>query len=95
VATKSGKGIVRVKKSAVPLSGTNDFEIVYQGSQHDLSNIPPRRVALIRERQPWLTPDGRWARVYGYADGAASTVESDDNFQSWDAQHVIPPPGGQ
>ena len=74
-----------------PLSGTNDFEMVYQGSQNDLSNIPPRRVALIRERQPWLTADGKWARVYGYADGAASTVESDDNFQSWDAQHIIPP----
>jgi len=75
-----------------PLTGTNDFEIVYQGSQNDLSNIPPRRVALIRERQPWLTADGKWARVYAYADGAASTVESDDNFQSWDAQHIIPPP---
>src|SRR5437879_4175940 len=74
-----------------PLTGTNDFEIVYQGSQNDLSNIPPRRVALIRERQPWLTPEGKWARVYGYADGAASIVESDDNFQSWDAQHIIPP----
>jgi len=74
-----------------PLSETNDFEIVYQGSQNDLSNIPPRRVALIRERRPWLTPEGKWARVYGYADGAASIVESDDNFQSWDAQHLIPP----
>ena len=73
-----------------PLTGTNDFEIVYQGSLNDLSNIPPRRVALIRERQPWRTPDGKWARVYGYADGAASIVESDDNFQSWEAQHVIP-----
>ncbi len=73
-----------------PLSGTNDFEILFQGSQNDLSNIPPRRVALIRERQPWLTPDGKWARVYGYADGAASTVESDDGFQSWDAQHIVP-----
>jgi hypothetical protein len=73
-----------------PLTGTNDFEIVFQGSQNDLTNIPPRRVALIRERQPWLTPDGKWARVYGYADGRVSIVESDDNFQSWEAQHIIP-----
>jgi hypothetical protein len=76
-----------------PLSGTNDFEIVYQGSQNDLTNIPPRRVALLRERQPWLTPEGKWARVYAYADGAANRVESDDNFQSWEAQHIIPPSG--
>jgi hypothetical protein len=74
-----------------PLTGTNDFEIMFQGSQNDLTNIPARRVALIRERQPWLTPDGKWARVYGYADGAAGIVESDDNFQSWEAQHIIPP----
>jgi len=32
----------------VPLTGTNDFEIVYQGSQNDLTNVPPRTVALIR-----------------------------------------------
>jgi len=69
----------------------DSFEIIYQGSRSDLTNIPPRRVALIREQQPWLAPDGNWARTYGYADGAASIVESDDNFQSWDAQHVIPP----
>jgi hypothetical protein len=75
-----------------PLTGTNDFEIVYQGSQKDLTNIPPGRVALIRERLPWLTADGKSARVYGYADGAANSVESDDNFQSWEAQRIIPPP---
>jgi hypothetical protein len=77
-----------------PLSGTNDFEIVYQGSQNDLTNIPLRRVALLRERQPWRTPEGKWSRVYAYADGAASTVESDDNFQSWEAQHLLPPQQG-
>jgi hypothetical protein len=75
-----------------PVSGTNDFEIVYQGGTNDLGNIPPRRVALLRERQSWLTPDGKWARTYAYADGGAEIVVSDDNFQSWDALHVVPPP---
>lgn len=78
-----------------PVSGTNDFEIVYQGGTNDLANIPLRRVALIRERQAWLTPDGKWARTYGYADGLAETVTSDDNFQSWDALHIVPPPTAQ
>jgi len=73
-----------------PVTGTNDFEIVFQGSQNDLSNIPLRRVLLIRERQPWQTPEGKWAKVYGYADGAAEIVESDDNFQSWEAQQIVP-----
>jgi preprotein translocase subunit SecG len=75
-----------------PVSGTNDFEIVYQGGTNDLGNIPPRRVALLRERQPWLTPDGKWARTYAYADGSAEILASDDNFQSWEAVHVVPPP---
>ena len=66
--------------------------IIFQDSQKDLSNIPPRRIALIRERQPWQTPEGKWARTYGYADGAASIVESEDNFESWDGQHVVPSP---
>jgi len=74
-----------------PVSGTNDFEIVYQGSTNELGNIPARRVALLRERQPWLTPDGKWARAYGFVDGAAEIDVSDDNFQSWDEVHVVPP----
>ncbi len=52
-------------------------------------------VALIREREPWLTPEGNWARVYGYADGWSEIVQPydpEDNFQSWEAAHVIPPP---
>src|SRR5436309_2910318 len=75
-----------------PPTGTNEFEVIYQGSRQDLSNIPLRRIALIREREPWLTEKGKWARVYGYVDGSAGTVESDDDFQSWNAQHIIPPP---
>ena len=75
-----------------PLTGTNGFEIAFQGSQNDLTNIPPHTVALIRERQPWQTPDGKWARTYVFDDGIALIVESDDNFQSWDAQHVVPSP---
>ena len=73
------------------ISGTNDFDIVYAGSLRDLSNVPAESVALIREREPWQTKDGKWARVYGFADGSASRVESDDDFRSWDAQYVLPP----
>jgi hypothetical protein len=78
-----------------PLSGTNEFEIVFQGLQNDLTNIPPRRVALIRERQPWQDAEGKWMRVYGWSDGAAELVQSDDGFRSWDSQHIIPPRNAQ
>ncbi|HTB84651.1 MAG TPA: hypothetical protein VK742_13425 [Candidatus Sulfotelmatobacter sp.] len=75
-----------------PLSGTNKFEIIFQGNLAELTNIPPHRVAVIRETIPWMTPDGKWARTYGYADGSATIETSDDNFQSWDAQYVVPAP---
>ena len=26
------------------------------------------------------------------ADGEINVVESDDNFESWEAEHVLPPP---
>jgi hypothetical protein len=79
-------------KTGVLLTGTNAFDIIFQGSLNDLTNVSLRAAALIREQQAWLTPSGNWARVYGYADGWASIVECDDNFESWETEHIIPPP---
>jgi hypothetical protein len=73
------------------LTGTNEFEIVYNGAEDELPNVPVGMVAVIRERQPWLAPDGQWARVYGMLGGIPETVESDDNFQSWEAEHIVVP----
>jgi hypothetical protein len=70
---------------------TGDFEIVFQGSLSEITHVPPSTVALIRERQAWRTPSGKRARIYWMAGGGAKVVESDDNFQSWEAEHVIPP----
>ena len=73
------------------LPRTSEFEIVYKGSCHELTNVPEAAVAMIRERQSWPTPKGKAARVYVMVDGSAVVVESDDNFQSWEAEHVLPP----
>ena len=78
-------------KASVPFSGTNQFEIVLQGSFDNFRGIPPGTVAVVRNRQTWAGPDGKVMRVYGMADGSGQIVESDDNFQSWEAQHVILP----
>lgn len=75
-----------------PSPRTSDFELVFQGSTQDLANIPEQAVALLRERQTWPTPGGKSARIYVMAGGDVRVVESDDNFQSWEAEHVIPPP---
>jgi hypothetical protein len=79
------------RKENMSLTGTNEFEIVYQGSLDRLKNVPLGSVALIRDRQAWRAPSGKLAKVYGMANGAGLIVESDDNFQAWEAEHIIPP----
>jgi hypothetical protein len=70
----------------------DQFEIVYQGSLDKLQGIPLSSVAVVRSLQTWPGPDGKLIRVYGMMDGHVIQVGSDDNFQSWEAQHVIAPP---
>jgi hypothetical protein len=73
------------------LTGTNDFEMIYAGPQDGLTNFPTQMLAVIRERRPWQAPSGRWARVYGMLTVPPRIVETDDNFQSWEAEHIVPP----
>ena len=79
----------------MPLSGTNQFEIVYRGSLDELKGIPRGAVALFRDRQTWIAPSGKRARVYGMANGMSEIIESDDDFKAWEAEHIIAAPAGQ
>src|SRR2546426_4809081 len=78
-----------LREGLASLAGNKEFEMVYQGSINELTNVLLKAVSLIRERQAWPTPDGKWAKIYVMADGWATIVESDDNFQSWEAAHVL------
>ncbi len=78
-----------LQRDNLPLSGTNQFEILYHGSIDDLKGIPGGAVALFRDRQTWLAPSGKPARVYGLANGSSQIVESDDDFKTWEAEHVF------
>jgi len=80
------------QKEHLSLTGTNEFEIVYTGTSDRFTNIPVQGVAVFRERQAWLAPSGKWARLYVTADGHRHIVESDDNFQAWEEEHIFPPP---
>jgi hypothetical protein len=79
------------KKGYRSFSGSNQFEIVYQGSLDQLQGLPWGSVAVVRDQKPWLGPNGKMKRVYGFPDGHSQIVGSDDNFQSYEAQHVIMP----
>ena len=79
----------------MPLSGTNQFDIVYRGSRAELKGIPEGSVALFRDRHTWIAPSGKRARVYGMANGMSVIVESDDDFKAWEAEHILSAPAGQ
>ena len=71
--------------------GTNHFEIVNPGLIITNSQDTARKM-MLRERSPYRTPDGKWARMYGFADGHVEVQISDDgNFDAWEKQHSPPP----
>jgi hypothetical protein len=78
-----------LRQDNLSLTGTNQFDIVYNGTVDGLTNFPLRSVAMIRERQPWLAPDGRWTRVYGMYGGSSKIISSDDNFSAFESEYIV------
>jgi hypothetical protein len=81
-------------KNAPGLTGTNDFELVYQGPIN-LNTLGTNlgSTILIREYLAWPTYDGKWGKVYGFADGISEPIIlSDGNFAAWEQQHMVSPP---
>ena len=74
-----------------PISGTNGLQIVYQGSQHDIKDLGD--VIVIQESEAWSTYDGKWAKVYGFADGHAELhATANGDFSAFEQQHSVSPP---
>jgi hypothetical protein len=61
-----------------------DFEPTYRGPLADIAN--PDDAIVIRERTPWQTHKGKWARTYGFADGHSEIHTSPDgDFSAFEA----------
>jgi hypothetical protein len=74
-----------------PESTTNGFEIVYQGSGDQITNLA--NVIVMQESEAWQTYDGKWAKVYGFADGHSELHETTDgDFSAFEQRHSISPP---
>jgi hypothetical protein len=68
---------------------TDQFEIVYQGSRR-LPNFA-NNIILIREKKPWKSAAGHWAKVYFYANGGGTALSAaDGDFEAYEKQHIIP-----
>jgi RNA polymerase sigma factor (sigma-70 family) len=66
--------------------GPDQFELLYHGRTEALTNPPPEGAIILREKQPWLTPDGKWARLYVYGNGQGIfQVAPDGDFAKWES----------
>jgi RNA polymerase sigma factor (sigma-70 family) len=64
------------------------FEIMPVGKIEEIKD--PSNTILLRERQPWPTFGGRWARSYAFVDGHSEIVARDkpEEFQFFEAQRA-------
>ncbi len=76
-----------------PVSAIGDFQIVYQGSVKRIHK--PADIIIIQGAQPWHIADGKWAKVYAFADGHAEVqARADNDFRVFELRHSLPPPAG-
>jgi prepilin-type processing-associated H-X9-DG protein len=51
---------------------------------------------VLKEKQAWQTPDGKWVKTYGFADGHAEIhTEPNGNFDDYEKDRMVPPPPNQ
>jgi len=76
---------------------TNLFALAYQGSISNLYGATNfHDLIVVRERQPWQLSNGKWAKVYGFADGH-SQIQSEppEGFDSYEQNHMMMLPPSQ
>jgi RNA polymerase sigma factor (sigma-70 family) len=78
---------------AATYMGTNmeqvetNFDITYEGSITNIAN--PAETIVLKEKQAWQSIDGKWLKVYGFADGhAVVKSEPSGNFDDFESQHM-------
>lgn len=72
---------------------TNQFDIVYQGKWNAITNF--NDAIVLREKQATQTPQGKWVKTYGFADGHSEIrPEPDEGFEAWERQHMPQTSGG-
>jgi RNA polymerase sigma factor (sigma-70 family) len=73
---------------------TNQFEFAYQGSLSNLQNSTNYQDTIVlREKQAWQIQNGKWVKVYGYADGHSQVLtEPIQGFDVYEQLHMVSPP---
>ncbi len=73
--------------------GTGGFEFLNAGLA--ASNQNANRT-ILRERIPFRTTVGKWARIYGFGDGhVEEQISEDGNFDAFEQKYMVSPPPNQ
>jgi hypothetical protein len=73
------------------MKSSNQYDVSYPGKFEELASSDGHAI-ILREKQTWLTRDGKRAKVYGYADGSSQIhFEVDGEFAAWEKQHLPKP----
>jgi RNA polymerase sigma factor (sigma-70 family) len=64
-----------------------NFDFIDPGS---ITNVPqPSTTIVLKEKQPWQTPDGSWRKTYGFADGHSEIhLEPNGDFTEFENRHT-------
>ena len=86
-------GTLFVNASGCFLNAWNHFEFVHK-QPVNLRRLGTNfyNTVVVREYMAWRTHDGKWRKIYGYADGHSQVVEvPDGNFMAWEEQNTYNP----
>lgn len=77
---------------AQTIAMADQYEILYHGGIEDMTNPPPESTIIMREKDPWLTSQGTWARNYFLGNGSGTLhTEPDGHFENWEALRAQKP----
>jgi hypothetical protein len=77
-----------LREANSPPSGTNRFDLLYQGSMAQFTNSTTTGGIIVIRSEPWQGKNGKWTRIYGFADGHCEAhSEPGGNFDAWEKQH--------
>lgn len=70
---------------------TNQFELTYQGPVSNLYSATNfGNIIVVREKQPWQGPTGKWMKIYGFADGHSQiSSEPAEGFDAYEQSHML------
>ena len=76
------------QEKADAVQATERYELVFHGTQQELASLPPEST-IVREKEPWLDPQGRLCKAYCMSDGGAYIRPSRKNdFEQWEALRI-------